>query len=120
MSVKKTISLSKNSLIALFKALGEILEEDSELADKLRSELMKRIILSGEEPPELEGLFEASVPNDEIRSKLVQKSLPELIAIVNKYALDPAQNIRKTKDREKIITFILEKRTVLIDRYKGF
>jgi hypothetical protein len=43
MPVKKTISLSKNTLVAMFKAMAEILDEDTELAEKLRSELVKRI-----------------------------------------------------------------------------
>ena len=120
MPVKKTISLSKNSLIAIFKALGEILEEDSELADKLRAELTKRITLSEEETPELKGLFQNTVSDDAVRAALVQRSLPELIAVVNKYALDPAQNIRKTKDKEKVINFILARRALLMGRYKGF
>lgn len=120
MPVKKTVSLSKNSLVALFKVLGEILEEDSELAEHLRSELSKRLTSPAEEPAELTGFFSSTITNEEIKSRLEQLPVSELIALVNKHALDPARNIRKNVDKDKIIAFILERRTSLINRYKGF
>ena len=120
MPVKKTISLSKNTLIAMFKALAEILSEDTELAEKLRSELFKRIEIPQRTRVEIPGFFDRNTSTKEISESLEAKTLDELISIVDGYTLDPTKTIRKSKDRQRIIKFIIDRRKALLNRYKGF
>jgi len=120
MPVKKTISLSKNTLVAMFKSLAEILSEDTELAEKLRSELVKRIEIPQRTRVEIAGFFDKDTSIEEISKNLEGKTLEELISIVDGYSLDPSKTIRKTKDRQKIIKFIIDRRNALLNRYKGF
>lgn len=117
---KKTISLSKNTLAAMFKAMAEILEEDTEFAEKLRSELVRRIEIPKKTRVELVGFLDKSTPQEDIRKQLEEKTLKELISIVSAYSLDPAKTVRKMKDRQKVIDFIVDRRNCLVNRYQGF
>ena len=120
MPVRKTISLSKNTLVAMFKALAEILGEDTELAEKLRSELVKRIEIPRRTRVEVAGFFDKETSIEEISKKLEGKTLEELVSIVDGYSLDPTKTIRKSTDKQRIVKFIIERRNALLNRYKGF
>jgi hypothetical protein len=117
---KKTVSLSKNTLVAMFKAMADLLQEDSELAEKLRSELVARIEIPQKTRIEIAGFFDKNSAVEDIRKQLDEKDLKELVSIVEGYSLDTAKTIRKLKDRQKVIEFILERRKSLLDRYQGF
>lgn len=117
---KKTISLSKNTLAAMFNAMAEILEEDTEFAEKLRSELMKRIEIPEKIRVEISGFFDKNTSQEDIRKQLDEKTLEELVSIVNAHSLDQTKTIRKAKDRQKVIEFIIERRNSLVNRYQGF
>jgi len=120
MPVRKTISLSKNTLIAMFRALAEILSEDTELAEKLRSELVKRIEIPQRTHVEIVGFFDKDTPIEDISKQLEEKTLEELVSIVDGYSLDHTKTIRKSKDRQRIVEFIIDRRNALLNRYKGF
>lgn len=117
---RKTVSLSKNTLVAMFKAFAEILDEDTELAEKLREELTKRIEIPQKAYTEIEGFFDISVTAEDMKTRLEPMTLQELVSIVNGYSLDPTKNIRKLTDRLRIIEFVIERRQALLNRYKGF
>lgn len=120
MPVRKTISLSKNTLIAMFRVLAEILDEDTELAEKLRSELVKRIETPERTHAKITGFFDKDTPIEDIVRQLEAKTLKELVSIVDGYALDHTKTIRKLKDKQRIIKFIIERRNALLNRYEGF
>jgi len=117
---KKTISFSKNTLVAMFKALAGILDEDTELAEKLRSELMRRIEIPQKTRIEIAGFFDKGTSLEDIRKQLDEKTLEELVSIVNGYSLDPAKTFRKSRDKQRIIEFIVDRRNSLLNRYQGF
>lgn len=117
---RKTVSLSKNTLIAMFKALAEILSEDTKLAKKLHTELIKRIEVPPRTHVKIAGFFDKSTTEETIRKQLDGKTLEELVSIVDGYTLDPTKTIRKLTNREKIIDFIIDRRKGLLSRYEGF
>jgi hypothetical protein len=117
---RKTVSLSKNTLVAMFRAIAEILDEDTELAEKLRSELMKRIKIQQKTHVEIVGFFDKATSPDDIRKQLDAKTLEELVSVVNGYSLDPTKTIRKLTDKQRIIEFIIDRRNGLLNRYQGF
>ena len=117
---KKTISLSRNTLIAMFKSMAELLDEDTELAEKIRSELVRRIEIPPRTRIEIAGFLDKGISPEDMRKQLDEKTLRELVSIVDGYSLDPAKTIRKLKDRQRIIEFIVDRRNSLLNRYKGF
>jgi len=120
MPVKKTVSLSKNTLVAMFKALAEILNEDTELADKLRLELIKRIEIPQKTYVEIAGFFDKDTTSEDFRKQLESRTLEELVSVIDGYSLDHTKTIRKSTDRQKIIEFIIDRRNSLLNRYQGF
>jgi hypothetical protein len=117
---KKTISLSRNTLIAMFKAMAELLDEDTELAEKIRSELMRRIEMPSKTRIRIAGFLDKSISPEDMRKQLEEKTLEELVAIVEGYSLDTAKTIRKLKDRQRISELIIDRRNSLLNRYQGF
>ena len=118
--MKKTISLSKNKLVAMFRVLSEILSEDTELAERLRSELVKRIETPQRTHVKIVGFFDKDTPMEDIARQLEEKTLKELVSIVDGYALDHTKTKRKLKDKQRIVKLILDRRNALLNRYKGF
>lgn len=103
--------------------------DKKELADFLRT-LAKRIE-QGDVPlserkqenrvqHEVNGFFDVNVPEEIIKEELTALDINSLKDIVNMHKLDPKSTVRKWKDKDKIIDFIIERRKGLINRFKGF
>jgi hypothetical protein len=57
---------------------------------------------------------------EHIMKQLDEKTLEELVSIVNGYSLDHTKTIRKSTDKQRIIGFIMDRREALLHRYEGF
>lgn len=117
---RKTLSLSKVTLPALFRAVADILEEDTPLAESLRLELLKRIETSHKKYSEVDNFFDKNVSSENMRAQLDELSVPELFSIVNRFSLDSSHALRKTSDKQKILNLIIDGRGKLLNRYSGF
>ncbi len=117
---RKTISLSKNTLVLLFRSIADILEEDTNLSDELRSELLKRLSTSEKEKIKNIIFFDKNIDEKDMEIQLESESIDGLKSIIQEYSLDPKRVVRKWTDKRKIIEFILERRHALISRFEGF
>lgn len=100
--------------------MAELLNEDTELAEKIRSELMRRIEIPQKTRIEIAGFLDKGTLSEDIRKQLDGRTIKELVSIVYGYSLDPAKTIRKSTDRQRIIEFIIDRRKSLLNRYQGF
>ena len=93
-----------------------------ELADKIeRGEIsLNRQRQYQMDVPEIEGLFDVNTPERKVINQLNTLTIDQLKRLVGKYSLDPGQLVRKWKNKDRVIKYILERRDGLIDRHKGF
>jgi hypothetical protein len=113
---RKTISMSKNTVSGLLHALAELIEKDEELASKLISKIQTSV----KRPIDIEDFFDKNVSDNDIKLELENLTIEDLVLLVGKYSLDSNRVVRKWKNKERIIAFILERRKNLVYRYEGF
>ena len=120
--MKKTISLTKNKLSEILKAVGATCKSKNllEIADRIKNDeslfndIMKRI------ESKKENSVAAQIDvfgTDCLREDIDNLELEDLRTILLTHNLDPSRNVRKWKDREKVIDYIIQ--TVENKKNKG-
>lgn len=117
---RKTISFSKNTLVLLFRSIADILEEDSNISNEMRLEILNRLTSSTNEKIEINNFFDQNINRNDMEKQLGDKSIEDLKSLVQEYSLDPKNVVRKWNNKKKIIDFILERRLALLSRFEGF